>query len=265
MTSAAPHELLRCARVRRGEEFAALSVRTGLRVQHIRAIEEGRFGDLPPGIYARASIRSFAAAYDLDPDAVLADCSALLPHVEDPIGALARARGVSRAPEPSAPAPCRTIPIADHRFRPFAAATVDAAVTGALVLAASFAAVWLARVSIADLESSAPSLFLVGLIFGTAYYVWMGGLGGTTVGEYAVGPEPLQRDPRPLTVRAIALRTRAAATADARAIYLLGVWTGQRLTRAGAARTVPTPAPSPSWPSKVIIVIICIRRRGWPP
>jgi len=244
MASAAPQELLRCARARRGEDVVALSARTGLRVHHIRAIEEGRFGDLPAGIYARAAVRSFAAAYGLDPDEVVAGCGGLLPGVEDPIDALGRARGIVRAPEPVAPAPSGAPGVEGRRLKTLAAATVDAVFVATLLLATSLAAALLARVSIDALSSSAISFFVVGLIFGTGYYVWMGGLGGTTIGEYAVGPAVLPRDPRPLTVRAIALRTVGAATADACAIYRMGMWTRRQVTR-GAARSVPPPAPSP--------------------
>jgi uncharacterized RDD family membrane protein YckC len=244
MASAAPQELLRCARARRGEDLAALSARTGLRIHHIRAIEEGRFGDLPAGIYARSAIRSFAAAYGLDPDDVLAGCSGLLPTVEDPIDALGRSRGIARAPEPAAPPASHVIVVEGRRLRTFAAATVDAAVVATLLLATGLAAALLARVSVGALNSSAISFFVVGLIFGTGYYAWMGGLSGTTFGEYAVGQTVLHRDPRPLTLHAIALRTLGAASADARAIYRMGTWTRCRVTR-GAARSAPPPAPLP--------------------
>jgi len=244
MASAAPQELLRCARARRGEDLAALSARTGLRIHHIRAIEEGRFGDLPAGVYARATIRSFAVAYGLDPDEVLAGCSGLLPSVEDPIDALGRARGTARAPEPAAPPASSAIVVEGRRLRTFAAATVDGVVVATLLLATGLAAALLAGVSIGALSSSAISFFVVGLIFGTGYYVWMGGLSGTTFGEYAVGQAVLHRDPRPLTLHAIAMRTLGAATADSRAIYRMGLWTRCRVTR-GAARSVPPPEPSP--------------------
>jgi helix-turn-helix protein len=244
MAVPAPHEQLRCVRMQRGEDVAALAARTGLRVSHICAIEEGRFGDLPRGIYGRAAIRSFAAAYGLDADAVLADCEALLPRMEDPIGALARMRGIVRTAEQTAAAP-RLNASVDPRLRPFAAATVDGAVTGVILLVVSVGAALLARVSVAALSSSAVALFLTGLILGAVYYIWFGGLSGTTFGEYAVGPAPLRRDPRPLTLHAIALRTLAAATADVRGIHRFGVWTGRRLTQGPAARSVLPPAPSP--------------------
>src|SRR5262245_61842424 len=97
MDGAVLPERLRRARAACGEELSALASRTGIRLHHLRAIEDGRFGDLPPGIYARSAVRAFAQACRLDPDALLADCDALLPQVDDPIGALARKCGVSLA------------------------------------------------------------------------------------------------------------------------------------------------------------------------
>jgi Helix-turn-helix domain len=248
MTGVAPHERLRRARAERGEDVEALSARTGLRPHHVRAIEEARFADLPPGIYGRAAIRTFAAAYALDSEEVLADCEPLLPRLEDPISALARSHGMVSAPTQSPAEPARAaIAATTLTWRPFGAASLDGAIAGALLLTVSAGTALLARVSLAALSSSGVSLFLVGLVLGSAYYVWLGGLGGTTFGEYAVGPAHRRRDPRPLTLRAIALRTIAAATADARAIHACGQWTGQRLRR-GGGRSAPPPEPSPSPP-----------------
>ena len=248
MTGVAPHERLRRARAERGEDLEALSARTGLRVHHVRAIEAGRFAELPPGIYARAAIRSLAVAYALDADGILADCEALLPRVDDPIEALARMRGVAVSAETggAVTASAADSPSPAPGWRTFAAASVDGAIAGALLAVASAGAALLARVSLAALQASAGPLFLIGLLLGAGYYVWLGGLSGTTMGEFAVGPERRTRDPRPLTLRAIALRTVAAATADARGIRALGQWTGRRLTRAG--RSVQRRAPSPSPP-----------------
>ncbi|HEY2431275.1 MAG TPA: helix-turn-helix transcriptional regulator [Vicinamibacterales bacterium] len=245
MAPAAPHEQLRRARAQRGEDLAALASRTGLRPQHARAIEEGRYGDLPPGIYGRAAIRSFAAAYALDAEAVLADCEPLLPRIENPIDALARRRGVVTV---SAAAPPASGASRQPAWQPFAAASLDGAVNGALLLLVSGGAAILARVSVATLHRASAPLLLVGLVLGLGYYVWLGGLSGTTLGEYAVGPEPRRRDPRPLTLRAIFLRTLAAATADARAIHRAGAWVGRSFTSAGVAGTDRLPATSPSPP-----------------
>ena len=249
MADGAVHERLRRTRAGTGEDLAQLSQRTRIPIGQLRAIEEGRFADLPAGIYARAAIRSFAAAYALDPDEVLADCEALLPRVDDPIGALARMCGGGRIPEAAAEkGPHVALVSGQPGWRPLAAASVDGSIAGALLVVTSAGAATLAHVSTAALSPSAVSLFLVGLVLGAAYYVWLGGLGGTTFGEYAVGPERRLRDPRPLTLRAIGLRTLAAATADARAVYALGRWAGGRLRPADAARSAQPPVPSPSPP-----------------
>jgi hypothetical protein len=250
MAGAALQDQLRRTRAQHHEDLASLSTRTGLRIHHIRAIEEGRFRDLPAGIYGRAAIRSFATAYGLDPEAVLADCDPLLRHVEDPIDALARVRGVARPSAAPAIATAATRTVSDVRLRPFAAATLDGIVAGALFIALAAAAALLIGAPITALRSSTTALVLVGLMLDAGYYVWLGGLVGTTVGEFTLGPEPLVRDPRPLTLRAIARRAMWTATADARAIHLVGMWIGRRLRRARADRTAPPPAPSLSPPPR---------------
>jgi hypothetical protein len=248
MAGAALHEQLRRARARHGEDLASLSARTGLRVHHIRAIEDGRLRDLPPGIYGRAAVRSFAVAYGLDPEAAVADCDVLLPQVEDPLDALARARGVARSPATASFATAESMTVSAVRLRPFAAATLDGIVAGTLFVCLAASAALLIRAPLASLRSSTAALVLVALILDACYYVWLGGLVGTTLGELTLGPDPLPRDPRPLTLRAIALRTVWTATADARAIHVIGTWIGRRLRRARADRTAPPPAPSPSPP-----------------
>jgi hypothetical protein len=242
-----PQEQLRLARAARGEGLEALSARTGLRVHHVRAIEEGRFADLPPGIYGRAAIRAFAAAYALDAEAVLAECELLLAPVEDPIGAMARLRGIAGTAGVAASTTTGRIPPSvAPAWRPFAAVGIDAAVAGVLLGLVCGGAAVVARVPVSALRPASIALSVIGFLFGAADYVWLAGVAGVTLGEYAVGWTPRQRDPRPLTLHAIARRTRAAATADARAIRAAGAWVG-RLTR-GAGRNAPPPAPSPSLP-----------------
>jgi hypothetical protein len=248
VTPVALHEQLRQARAQRGEDLETLSARTGLRIDHVRAIEAGRFGDLPAGIYGRAAVRRLAAAYAFDADAVLAACEPLLPRLEDPIGAMARLRGIATVAAAGPDAPSSPVRCSDPGWRPFAAAGVDGAIAGAVLFITSAGAALLARVSIDGLNRSGMSLFLVALVFGVAYYVWLGGLGGTTIGESAFGAHEHPRDPRPLTLRAIALRALAAATADARAIHHAGAWVGRRLMPAAAAGSAQPPAPVPSPP-----------------
>src|SRR5919197_3481639 len=105
MAQMAAHEEIREARLRRREDVESLARRAGIRPEMLRAIEDGRFDDLPPGVYARSAIRACAAALGLPADEIVAACQPLLPAVEDPVVALARLRGVRPAPERLAFAP----------------------------------------------------------------------------------------------------------------------------------------------------------------
>ena len=76
---------LRLARTAHDKDLAAFSRLIGIRVDHVRAIEDGRFSDLPAGIYGRAAVKAYAAACGLDAAAVLADAEAWLVSMDDPI------------------------------------------------------------------------------------------------------------------------------------------------------------------------------------
>src|SRR5437763_1025139 len=131
MATVSVHERLRRAREASGLDLAMLARRSGIRVEHLRAIEDGRFADLPRGIYARAAVRAFALASGLDPRDVLAECEALLPGVEDPILALGRRRGLRPAHDAIIG---RTMPRAEPGVgASIAAAALDACLAGGLV------------------------------------------------------------------------------------------------------------------------------------
>ena len=226
MDARAVHERLRHARIARGEELAGLACRIGVRQEHLRAIEDGRFGDLPTGIYGRAAVRTFAAACGFDPAATLAECAPLLPVADEPIEALARLRGVRPARHEPHHEP---INFDRPSWRPLAASAVDALVVVALLVIVVVATASLLLVPIAALHSSAVTLALVGLLLGAGYFVWFGGLGGATIGERLAHVVPDASDPALLTLRSIAERTLRSATVDVRCIVRLGVWLASRL------------------------------------
>jgi cytoskeletal protein RodZ len=67
--------------------LAEIAIRTKICTRYLRAIEEGRFEELPGGIYGRSYIRQYAAAVGRDPDALLAgyarresEAEILVPH-----------------------------------------------------------------------------------------------------------------------------------------------------------------------------------------
>lgn len=247
MTAGPPHERLRRARMARAESLQALSERTGLRIQQLRAVEEGRFTDLPAGIYARAAIRSYATAYGLDPNDIVTECELSLPQAPDPILAIGRMHGVRQTAEPAAKAP---IDPRRPSWRPFAAAAIDALVVGGLLIAFSVCAALLTRASFRALTPSAAPLALVGAVLGVSYFIWFGGLGGTTLGALAVGAgRPLQTS-EPLTLRAIADRALHAASEDLRAGQVLVRWAGQRFKPVDAVRSVRRRVPLPWQPRR---------------
>jgi hypothetical protein len=61
-------------------------------------LDEGRFGELPGGLYARGYVRAYALAVDLDPDQTVDELSPQLPIAEDPIP---RMLAIARTEDPA--------------------------------------------------------------------------------------------------------------------------------------------------------------------
>lgn len=231
-------ERLSRARAAQGDDLLVLAKRIGVRKEHLHAIEDGRFGDLPPGIYGRAAIKSFAAACGFDPVEVLAACEPLLPQVEEPIAGMARVRGVRAAkPDPplQRPAAARAaaerpvfanMPTDRPSWRLLAAAAVDACVVVTLLLVVVVCAMTALVVPVSALDHSAPAFGLMGILLGVAYFVWFGGLGGATVGQRLLRLPPCAPALSSLTIQSIGVRALRAATADAAFIRRTGAWMG---------------------------------------
>ncbi len=230
-------ERLRQARTARGEDLAALGTRIGVRQEHLRAIEDGRFADLPTGIYGRAAVRSFAAAVGFDGPAILAECEPWLVPVEEPIAALARLRGCRvRRPDPPAPPQALDSGLSTDDGSPFdgwlhlAAAALDACIVVGLVLFVVVSALTALTVPVSALESSAGAFAMMGMLLAAGYFLCFGGVRGATSGERTLGIEP--RDPvSMLPLRAVGERALQSATGDVRCIQRFG----ERLGRSTAA------------------------------
>ena len=67
------------ARAQRGISLHTIASTTRLSPWIVEALDGGRFTEIPAGIYARAYVRAFAKAVDLDPDATLAMLGDRLP------------------------------------------------------------------------------------------------------------------------------------------------------------------------------------------
>jgi hypothetical protein len=77
--------LLHAARIARGLDLAHISAVTALRPNVVRKLDEGRFHELPGGLYARSYVRAFAGAVGLSPAETLEALELLLPSAPDPI------------------------------------------------------------------------------------------------------------------------------------------------------------------------------------
>ena len=87
------YERLRLAREEKGWTIEEVSRRAGIRPRTIELIDRGEFAELPPGLYGRAAVRSYATVVGLDPAGMVDAVRPLLPSEGDPLGALARRCG----------------------------------------------------------------------------------------------------------------------------------------------------------------------------
>ena len=247
MTPETVSERLRLARSARESDVAAFARRIGVRVEHVCAIEDGRFGDLPAGIYGRSAIKACATACGLDAAEILAAVESRLAAVGDPIAGLARLKGL-HVPAPQVPAPpaaaSAAMPSLSVRqvleldtaasWRALGAALVDALIVTALLLIVVLAAVTTLVVPVSALEPSSPAFGVMGVLLALGYYLCFGGIGGATVGErimHASHPP----DQRTLTLHAVATRALQSASEDVRCLCSLGVRVGRWLALAPAA------------------------------
>jgi hypothetical protein len=190
-------------------------------------MEEGRFGDLPTGIYARASVRTYAAALELDVPAILMRCAPLLPVAEDPIEAMRRLNGIAARPSPETEPPIDRTTSTLPDCRVIVASVIDAS-TMAVTLLVVVTCIVAMGLSVTSLDRSAAApLFAVMLLVAVLYYTVFGGIVGQTIGEYITGSSTSQ--PVKLNLHSVAARTRVAALRDCYFFECVGEWIGRSL------------------------------------
>jgi hypothetical protein len=179
--------------------LAEIAATTRLSPRYVKAIDEGRFEDLPVGIYARSYVRAFAGAVGLD-TAELAELLLLLPHPPDPLPALKEA-GARRTAMSFLTVPARV----------YAAALVDVLLL--LTLDAFIVSIVGAacRVRAGTLLAETPlPLFVLCATTWALYFILLAGVGGETAGQLVCGVA--ERQPHaPLRLRVILLRTAGMA------------------------------------------------------
>ena len=210
------------ARLDRGLELAQLADHTSLSPWIVQKIDAGHFDQLPPGIYARAYVRTFASAVGLEPEQAVRDLSDRLPAVEDPMPVLreiaardtpawvrgvsewlvsARDRAVALAADPAL-CPERTWRVA----RQVTAAALDAGILLAVYPVLLLLTAWTAGVNPEEVAQAAAGLVAVWLVVAALYFLLLGGIGGATPGARVLR---LNRPPRPVPLRLTAILDRA--------------------------------------------------------
>ena len=184
------------ARLDRGMDLADLAVRTRLSPHVLRKIDEGRFAELPAGIYARSYVRAFASAVGLEPNQVVRELEDVLPPAQDPLD------GLREVVEQARPVR-RSIGQSVARW---AAKMVDAAlllVMNAVLIQTIAAACALDPATLLDRAGAALAMFCV--IPAALYFVVFAGVGGRTPGAWLCGL-PQARAATPLRVETILRR-----------------------------------------------------------
>lgn len=181
------------ARVERGINLSDLAARTRLSPRVVQRIDEGRFAELPAGVYARSYVRAFASEVGLDPDGVVQDLLPELPTVDDPLDGLRDAR---TARLDGTVYSART-----------AAAACDAALLFAIdaVLVLLTAAICGVDVAVL-LRQAAAALAVYCAVPVALYFIVFAGIGGRTPGE-RLCRLPVLPAANPLRVSAILRRT----------------------------------------------------------
>ena len=240
------NERLKQARLRRGEDIATIARRIGVRERLLLTIDEGRFGELPTGIYARTAVRLYAKGVALDADEIIAACESLLPVQEDPVSDLARLRGLKPATTRKPPL-VRASPVvsAPHSaaeslpfppWRPLAAVALDGFVVATLLLVAVAGTMTLSGGRASSLGPAAAPVFAAArrcprqLLFPVLRRSCL-----RHRGERLVGMRVGRRSPRHIDPRTVAARAVRCAGRDIRYLVRLGAW---------VATVLPSASPS---------------------
>jgi uncharacterized RDD family membrane protein YckC len=182
------------ARRARGLSLEQIARTTRLNLRYVQAIDEGRFAELPSGLYARAYVRAVAKTVELEPEA-LAEMLAALAPPPDPLPALQEAQRSREVP----------IPMLDDP-RVYLAATIDAAVLlGVNTATVAFVAA-ACGLRLGALVAVTPvPLFVLCATTWALYFVLLGGIQGRTPGQQACGLAS-PRETAPLRLRDILQR-----------------------------------------------------------
>lgn len=203
---------LRQNRLKREISLDELGRTTKVPRAYLEMIDDGRLDELPAGLYGRSYVKAFAAAVGVSAEQALAECSAQLVDVPDPLPAM---REITRERTP----PTLSAAIAERVREWYVArdASKPVRLPGTVYVAAGLDALllFLLNAFIVGLAANAcqvPVEALVRLAGGAMgsigaftcvmYFALLGGIGGQTLGMRICGTS-LAAYPRPLNLRAI--------------------------------------------------------------
>jgi hypothetical protein len=194
MTVCTADNPLRRARVERGMGLSELAARTLLSPRILDKIDDGRFAELPGGLYARSYIRAYASAVGLDAEEAVRELAERLPPAEDPFPAL---RGAATAGDPAWLTALSGFALSARArlassmagwpgiTRRTMAAAVDALVLLILLATLTQITAWTCGVHAQVLlEFGSSALAVVWGVLVIVYFLMLGWIGGKTPGEF---------------------------------------------------------------------------------
>ena len=202
-------------------DLSRVSALTALSPTIVRKIDDGRYEELPGGLYARAYVRAFAQAVGVAPEQALRDVEALLPGVPDPLPAMREKSGPSTGawlaagfqhlltlvPRPTASGDPTRLPTGSRpSLRRGFASILDALVLFGIGMTTTALTAWLCGVTFVTLlEEAGVALAAMMVVPVALYFVLFQGIGGRTPGATACGL-PTREEPRELRLDVIAAR-----------------------------------------------------------
>lgn len=206
------HSLLRSARLARGIPLDQVITETKMSPRVVHALDEGRFSDLPGGIYARSYVRMFADVVGLGHDA-LDEIAPLLPDAADPLPVIKHIVVEQKTRE----ARVRT-----RALRTGLAAVIDGIVLVGLEAGALECVARVTRTTSAALaDGSAIPLALLFAAFAAIYFLLLAGINGATIGTRLCGVK-LVAPARKLDLRSIGRRAARACLIEASVVATIG-------------------------------------------
>ena len=164
------------ARLASGLSLEDLLSRTALSYSVLKKIDEGRFSELPPGLYARSYVKTFAVEVGVEPDVALANLEPILPAAPNPLPAM---REIKVEPEGTL-----HLQIARISAATFDAILLIVAVIAPVILLAAWSTGVEVRILLADAGGAIGAFCALPVAL---YFVVFDGLGSGTPGHWLFG------------------------------------------------------------------------------